>query len=199
MKKKYNFLFIIQTIIMKDNYKNLPGIYKTAISANADLFRPSYLEDSAFLPDIRMEREDINIFTKSIIPRMIKITEKAFPSLKQQTEIIRTLKKYYYKKYPNNKYHTKNYKCKRLGHHLTFYPNWVVDPCPWHEYFPSDAQMSINKNNVNNIISKANLEEQMNLSFDYCQFCPQWEHIWINLTREKINEYDKKRKARLPV
>lgn len=108
---------------MKDNYKNLPGIYKTAISANADLFRPSYLEDSAFLPDIRMEREDINIFTKSIIPRMIKITEKAFPSLKQQTEIIRTLKKYYYKKYPNNKYHTKNYKCKRLGHHLTFYPN----------------------------------------------------------------------------
>lgn len=45
-KENYNFTFVIQMVIMKDNYNEMAEILKFAIENNADIFWPSYLEET---------------------------------------------------------------------------------------------------------------------------------------------------------
>ena len=76
LKKKYKFIFIIQTIIMKENYKQMPQLLNYAIDSDTNLFWPSYLEDAINLPEVRLSCEEINDFKNNIIPKMKEIINK---------------------------------------------------------------------------------------------------------------------------
>jgi len=191
-KRKNNFIFIIQTIILKDNFKNLPEIFKVAIDNKADLFWPSYLEDAHFLPEIRMREADIKYLKENIIPEMKRIVEKKFKSASHREKLIDTLNRYYSIKYDDYCYHDKTLKCALLGRHWTFYPGGVVDPCPGHEYFPSKYQQTVNLKTVAQIFSLENIKKNSSLSFDYCQYCPHGEHIGLNLKEQEFNEHSSK-------
>lgn len=65
-KEKRDFIFIVQTVVMKDNYTELPQILEFAINNNANLMWPSYMEDAINLPGVRMEKEDINILKSNL-------------------------------------------------------------------------------------------------------------------------------------
>lgn len=184
MKEKYKFILILQTIIMRDNYLFLPEILSKAIEMNADFFWPSYLEDAKNLPEVRMESKDIDGFCKNIKPKLKEVLKK-----NGYEYLIDNVNKLYDKKYIDYIYHDKDYRCPLLGRHLTFYPNGVTDPCPGHEYFSSDAQKNYNDIGIENIISKKNLSDNKEYSFEYCQFCPQGEHVGFCFHNEEIDEH----------
>jgi MoaA/NifB/PqqE/SkfB family radical SAM enzyme len=186
LKEKYNYILILQTIIMRDNYTTIPQILKKAIDMNADFFWPSYLEDAFYLEDIRMRPEDIEIFCEEIKPQMKEIlTNNGYSFLVDRVDKI------YSEKYLDYIYHKDKYDCPLLGRHLTFYPNGVVDPCPGHEYFSSDAQVNIIEEGVENVVSEKNLESNKNHMFEYCQYCPHGEHVGFCFHEKEISEHSK--------
>ena len=54
LKLKYNFIFIVQSVMMNDNYNQIDKILDLAIKSHADKFWPSYLEDAINLPEARL-------------------------------------------------------------------------------------------------------------------------------------------------
>lgn len=96
-KEKRDFIFIVQTVVMKDNYTELPQILEFAINNNANLMWPSYMEDAINLPGVRMEKEDINILKSNIIPKMKDIVNKYIFEEEKKKDIIYNLNEYYKK------------------------------------------------------------------------------------------------------
>lgn len=74
--ENHPFLFIVQTVVMSENYRELPDILEFAIENKADTVWPSYMEDAVNLPEIRMEKNDIKILKNEIIPQMKKLIER---------------------------------------------------------------------------------------------------------------------------
>lgn len=192
LKKKYKFIFIVQTIIMKDTYKEMDKILSLAIDYKANLFWPSYLEDAINLPDIRMVENEIKDFKNNVIPKMKSvIMSKKFN--KNLTErLLKSLDKYYNDGVKNYIYHEEGINCYWAGHHFTFYPNGIIDPCPGHEYFKSDYQYKIDYKEIDEFMKIENLQKVEHICFDYCKYCPQGMHHEISFMDEDFNEHDSK-------
>ena len=190
IKKKYKFIFIIQTVIMKDNYKQIPELLKFAIDNDANLFWPSYLEDAVNLPGIRLTQEEIDDFKKNIIPIMKKIIDDKIEDKNIKTNINRSLDSYYNDGTNLYEYHKLNEKCHWLGKHFTFYPNGIVDPCPGHEYFKSSYQYKINYEEIDNFMRLENLDKYKNVCFNYCKNCPQGVHHEIPFMPKSFHEHN---------
>lgn len=184
MKEQYDFILILQTIIMRDNYFSLPEIMSKAIDIHADFFWPSYLEDAKNLTDICMRPRDIDDFCKNIRPKLKEVLKE-----NGYDYLLKTVDKIYDKKYQDCIYHDKNYKCPLLGRHLTLYPNGIADPCPGHEYFFSKAQKNYNEVGIEKIINKKNLLNNKKYCFKYCKFCPQGEHVGFCFHEKEIDEH----------
>lgn len=95
LKKEYNFVFIFQTVIMKDTYKQLPQLLNLAIEYNANLFWPSYLEDAFNLPEIRLTKEEIKDFKENVIPKMKNIISSQNYSKTLKRKLLNSLDNYY--------------------------------------------------------------------------------------------------------
>lgn len=184
------FIFIIQTVIMKTNYKYIPKIFEIALKNRADLFWASYLEDAVHLDEIRMSTDDIHDFKTNIIPLMQKTADKY--DLENIKSLHSSLKGYYNDFFLDYKYHKKGQSCSWIGNHFTFYPNGRIDPCPGHEYFRSNYQWKIDYNNIEEFVSLENLHKYRGLCFNYCQFCPQGIHHEVYLTNKFFHEHSKK-------
>lgn len=193
IRKQRNFIFIMQSVIMKNNYREIPDIFELALENEADMFWPSYLEDAINLDSIRLSSKDIEIFKSRIIPYMKEkvISNKKYNKIKES--IFEDLEKIYNQSYPDYIYHQENnYSCPWPGKHFTFYPNGVIDPCPGHEYFKSEYQWKIDYNNIEDFFTKENISKNTMIQYDYCKYCPQGEHKAINLTCNKFHEHAKK-------
>lgn len=192
MKEKYNFIFIIQTIIMKDSYKELPQLLEFAIENKVNLFWPSYLEDAINLPEIRMQKEDINNFKKEIIPKMEKIIKEKIKNKEIAENIYNSLNNYYNDEIEEYVYHKDGENCHWTGNHFTFYPNGTIDPCPGHEYFKSKYQYKIDYENIDEFMKEENLKKCSNTCYDYCKYCPQGVHREISFMSPKFHEHNRK-------
>ena len=192
LKNKYKFIFIIQTIIMKDNYKQMPELLNYAIDNKANLFWPSYLEDAINLPEIRLSSEEITDFKINIIPKMKKIIDDRVEDDNIKKNIIRSLNSYYNDGTELYRYHKNNEICHWSGKHFTFYPNGTVDPCPGHEYFKSKYQYKINYEKIDDFMKMENLNKYKNICFEYCKYCPQGVHHEISFMPISFNEHDSK-------
>lgn len=192
LKKKYKFIFIMQTIIMKDTYKEMDKILELAIDSEVNLFWPSYLEDAINLPDIRMTEEEIKDFKNNIIPKMknIILSKKLHNDLTDK--LLDSLDKYYNDGIENYIYHDEGFNCHWAGQHFTFYPNGIIDPCPGHEYFKSDYQYKIDYKKIDDFMKIENLQKNSNVCFDYCKYCPQGKHHEISFMDDNFNEHDSK-------
>ena len=190
LRNKYKFIFIIQTIIMKDNYKQMPELLNYAIDKNVNLFWPSYLEDAINLPEIRVSSEEINDFKNNIIPRMKKIINDRVVDDNIKENIIRSLNSYYNDGTELYKYHKNNENCHWSGKHFTFYPNGTIDPCPGHEYFKSEYQYKINYEEIDEFMKLENLNKCKKICFEYCKYCPQGVHHEISFMPVSFNEHD---------
>lgn len=189
-KNRESFIFIIQTVIMKTTYKQIPQIFELALKNNADLFWASYLEDAIHLDEIRMEPENINEYKAVMVPAMKRIA-KQFKRV--NIGLVQTsLDGYYKDPYPNYLYHKTGENCSWIGNHFTFYPDGRVDPCPGHEYFQSEFQWKIDYNNVEDFITLENLCKYRGEHLDYCQYCPQGVHQEVCLRPEPFHEHSKK-------
>ena len=192
LKEKYKFIFIIQTIIMKDTYKQMPELLNFAIDNKANLFWPSYLEDAVNLPDIRMNEEEIEDFKENIIPEMQKIIVDIVKDAEIVDNIENSLSSYYNDGTNLYEYHKKGENCHWAGKHFTFYPNGTVDPCPGHEYFKSDYQYKIDYDRIDDFMKLDNLNKCKDICFDYCKYCPQGVHHEISFMPITFNEHDSK-------
>ena len=194
LKQKYKFIFILQTVIMKENYKEIPNILKLAIDAKADLFWPSYLEDAINLPDVRLNKEEILDFKKNVIPKMEQIIINENFDKRLEKRLLSSLKKYYENEYEDYIYHKKNCGCHWIGSHFTFYPNGIIDPCPGHEYFKSKYQFKIDYDYIDEFMSIDNLERTKKEieCFDYCKYCPQGEHRELSFVVDEFHEHSSK-------
>lgn len=193
IKQKRDFVFIVQSVIMNNNYKEISDILKFAIEHKADMYWPSYLEDAINLEPIRMGKNDIEEFRNTVIPKMIMCIKNNKDYLKGDLDYIyEDIKKLYNKDYDGYIYHDSNVTCPWPGKHFTFYPDGIVDPCPGHEYFKSKYQWEVDYNNIDEFFTKENLEKNMFTQYDYCKYCPQGEHKAIRLTRNLHHEHGKK-------
>ena len=188
VKKDNDFVFIIQSVIMKDNYLEIADIFKFAVEHNADMYWPSYLEDAINLDTIRLTQKDIKEFRKKVIPKMKEIIKNS-RKFDNVEEIINDIEKIYNETYKNYIYHNSNTRCPWPGKHFTFYPEGIVDPCPGHEYFESKHQWKIDYNNIEEFFTKENLEKNMLIQYDYCKYCPQGEHKAVCLTKRLYHEH----------
>ena len=166
LKKKYKFIFIIQTIIMKENYKQMPQLLNYAIDSDTNLFWPSYLEDAINLPEVRLSCEEIDDFKNNIIPKMKEIINKKVVDDNIKNNIMKSLDNYY--------------------------NDGTVDPCPGHEYFKSKYQYKINYDEIDEFMKLENLNKCKNICFDYCKYCPQGVHHEISFMPVSFNEHDSK-------
>lgn len=192
LKEKYKFIFIIQTIIMKDTYKQIPKLLNFAIDNKANLFWPSYLEDAVNLPDIRMNEKEIEDFKKNIIPEMRRIIANKIKNEEIVNNIEKSLSSYYNDGTNLYEYHKKGENCHWAGEHFTFYPNGTIDPCPGHEYFKSNYQHKINYDKIDDFMKLDNLNKCKDICFDYCKYCPQGVHHEISFMPVKFNEHNSK-------
>ena len=192
LKKKYKFIFIIQTIIMKENYKQMPELLNFAIDNDANLFWPSYLEDAINLSDIRLSKVEINDFKENIIPRMRKIIDNKIKDSDIKNNIKQSLNFYYNDGTNLYEYHKQKENCHWTGKHFTFYPSGVIDPCPGHEYFKSEYQYKINYEKIDNFMNLENLNKCKNICFDYCKYCPQGVHHEISFMPKTFYEHNSK-------
>lgn len=192
LKQKYQFIFIIQTIIMKDSYKELPKLLEFAIDNNANLFWPSYLEDAVNLPEIRMNQEEIKKFKQEIIPQMKKIVKEKIKNKEILKNIEISLDSYYNDGIEEYIYHKDKENCHWAGNHFTFYPNGIIDPCPGHEYFKSQYQYKIDYENIDEFMKIENLKRHSNTCYEYCKYCPQGVHHEISFMPQNFHEHNKK-------
>lgn len=192
LRKKYKFIFIIQTIIMKNNYKQMPDLLNYAIESNVNLFWPSYLEDAINLPEIRLSEEEINDFKINVIPKMKRIIEEKIDDENIKHNIEKSLNSYYNDGTNLYEYHKDNENCHWGGKHFTFYPNGIIDPCPGHEYFRSEYQYKIDYKNIDDFMKLENLNKCKSVCFDYCKYCPQGVHHEISFMPKSFNEHDSK-------
>ena len=192
LKDKYRFIFILQTIIMKENYQQMPEILEYAIDNKANLFWPSYLEDAINLDEIRLSEEQINDFKVNVIPKMKYVISKKIKDNKIRDNIECSLNSYYNDGTKLYQYHNENENCHWSGKHFTFYPNGIVDPCPGHEYFKSEYQYKINYDKIDEFMTLENLNKCKNVCFDYCKYCPQGVHHEISFMPKTFNEHDSK-------
>lgn len=192
LKEKYKFIFIIQTVIMKENYRQMPDLLNYAINNKADLFWPSYLEDAINLPDVRLSEEEIDDFKKTIIPKMKKIIEDRITDNDIKYNIELSLDSYYNDGTNLYEYHKDHKSCHWAGNHFTFYPNGVIDPCPGHEYFKSKYQYKINYEEIDDFMKIENLNKCKDICFDFCKYCPQGVHHEISFMPKTFNEHNSK-------
>lgn len=192
LKEKYNFIFIIQTIIMKDTYKQMDKILDVAIDSGVNLFWPSYLEDAVNLSDIRMTKLEIDDFKENIIPKMKDVILSKKLNKSMEDKLLKSLDTYYNDGIEDYIYHEDGFNCHWAGQHFTFYPNGVIDPCPGHEYFKSEYQYKIDYNDIDDFMKLENLEKVKNVCFDYCKYCPQGCHHEISFMDDNFNEHDSK-------
>lgn len=190
LKEKYNFIFIVQTVIMKDNYKQIHSLLEFAIDNKANLFWPSYLEDAVNLPDIRMGENEIKDFKENVIPEMRQIVNKKLTNCEIIQNIEQSLNKFYNDGTYLYEYHKKGQNCHWAGQHFTFYPNGVIDPCPGHEYFKSKFQHKIDYDKIDDFMQLSTINQFKNVCFDYCQYCPQGVHHEISFMPINFNEHN---------
>jgi MoaA/NifB/PqqE/SkfB family radical SAM enzyme len=172
-KERNNFRFIIQTVIMRQNYKEMPELLEFAIKNNADIFWLSYLEDILNLPEVRMEKADVKIFKNEIIPKMKEIIEKYVHKTELKERLQNFLDKYYENEFDGYIYMgDKKFHCHWLGRHLTFYTNGTVYPCPPHEYFSSKGQHKVDYSLIDDFLTLDNLKKNINSYSEHCKYCP---------------------------
>lgn len=187
--KSRKFMYIMQTIIMKNNYREIPDLLSFAIDNGCDRFWPSYLEDACNLPGIRMLPELVKEFRGNVIPKMQQVIQQKIVDKEKAKELIEAAGGYYDNPFDNYIYHAPNEYCKWSGSHFTFYPNGTVDPCPGHEYFSSPYQFHIDYDNIDEFMTLDSFKKWEGLVFDYCQYCPQGKHREINLGAKEIHEH----------
>lgn len=181
IRPEEGFTFIIQTVIMKGNYFELPKLLEFSIQNNADYFWPSYLEDAVNLPDVRMNKEDIIIFRKNIVPKMKDVVDNNIPNLALRENLKLCIDKYYYDEYDGYIYHNDKFDCDWLGRHITLYPNGTVYPCPGHEYFSSDCEDQLNYDSIDDYLTLDTMEKNRQRQSEHCMYCPQGVHQELKL------------------
>ncbi len=191
-KENNDFIFIVQSVIMKDNYTEISAIFKFAMEHNADMYWPSYLEDAVNLETVRLTQKEIDDFRSTVLPRMEACVRQSEKSAKIKERITKEIDLIYKKTYPNYVYHDSNIACPWPGRHFTFYPDGIVDPCPGHEYFQSDYQWKIDYDRIEDFFTMDNLEKYMFVQYEYCKYCPQGEHKGICLADQVFHEHSKK-------
>lgn len=190
-KEQKEFVFIVQSVIMNDNYHEIADIFKFAMEHNADMYWPSYLEDAVNLEKIRLTEDEIDEFKETILPKMAEYVRNFDKYKGYENRIIEDINKIYNKKYENYIYHDSNIACPWPGRHFTFYPDGIVDPCPGHEYFKSKYQWKIDYNEIESFFTLDNLEKYMFVQYDYCKYCPQGEHKGVCLAERLFHEHSK--------
>lgn len=189
LKLKYNFIFIIQSVIMNDNYNQIDKILNLAIKSHADKYWPSYLEDAINLPESRLSINQINDFRECVKP---KIKEVLLNNNLNNGNNLQNLEDIYKETYSNYVYHDDNFNCIHKGNHLSFFPDGRIDPCCGFEYICDKERMYIDYNKIESILTTDFMESLSKRKIEYCKYCPQGLHRELLLRDNDFHEYSGK-------
>lgn len=180
-RKYHNFTYIVQTLIICNNFREMPSLLKFAIKMKADYFWPTYLENAICLPEVRMTKMDIVEYKKVVVPEMINVISESEIDCNLMTIALETLQKHYYNEFDDYIYHDDDYICNWLGRHITFYPNGTVYPCPGHEYYSSKYEKKFDYMSCSLEDFASFLKSVKGKRIEFCKFCPQGEFGDIQL------------------
>lgn len=168
------FSYIVQCVVMRDNYSELPDILRYAIDTGADYMWPSYMEDAINLPKIRMTEGDIVDYRNRIIPIMFEIVENMDVDKETKQHNLLALQRHYKNHFAGFIYHPEeNFCCEWQGRHITFYPNGTIYPCPAQEYFKSIYEKKISYSELDDFFTEKMLLSNKGNKLEQCKYCPQ--------------------------
>ncbi|MGN6715270.1 radical SAM protein [Anaerocolumna jejuensis] len=191
-KSTRKFLFIIQTIIMKDNYKEIPDILRVAINVKADIFWPSYLEDAQNNNEANLDEEDILDFTENVLPKMKHCFEKSIENKSIASANIKNCDKLFKPDSLRNDfsmgiYHHGPYDCKLLNRYACLHVNGNLTPCTRYEYNPGEIYFKFTgTDSLKEFFAQCKKPVE-----EYCKYCPEGEHIGFDFSNNDIDEYSK--------
>lgn len=189
-KETNNLIFIVQTVLMKQSFEDLPQILDFAIKNKADRLWPSYLEDAHNLPSIRMSNVDVEIFNTKTISEMRDVISRSTDlSENVKKNLYISITQYFDADYTDGIYHRDGKPCFWKGRHFSFYPDGRVDPCPGHEYFTSSFQHKIDYDRIEDGMDIMQEETE---KFSYCRYCPQGVHKELILSDIAFHEHSRK-------
>ena len=187
LKLKYNFIFIVQSVMMNDNYNQIDKILDLALKSHADKFWPSYLEDAINLPEARLSEEQVESFIKDIKPKMNRVLKNN--NLDKQKN-MQSLDDIYKENYSDYIYHSEDFKCYHIGNHISFFPDGRIDPCCGFEYICDKERIYVDYNKIEEILTTEFMGNLAKRKIEYCKYCPQGLHKEFLLRNNDFNEYD---------
>lgn len=191
-KATRKFLFIVQTIIMKENYKEIPDILRVAIKSKADVFWPSYLEDAQNNIEANLDEEDILDFTENVIPRMKHCFEECIENKSLASANIQNCNKFFKpdslrKDFSMGIYHHALCNCNLLNRYACLHVNGNLTPCTRYEY--DTGEINFKFTDIDSL--KEFFAQDKKPAEEYCKYCPEGEHIGFDLSSSDIDEYSK--------
>ncbi len=187
------FSVVLQTIISKANYRELPALLKLAIENGFSALATSYLEDAYRHPEVQMTVPDIREFQEEVIPQMRAIVETVPLTLKARNRNIMTLKTYFspelntLENWARGIYRPTGYSdCGQPQKFLLLYPGGSAAPCYGFEYIRAQEFMdSTLTKTTGEVINGSKFKNFAETSFDFCHYCPVGLHQWLDLSMNK--------------
>lgn len=185
------FSAILQTIITKVNFRDLPRLLKLAIENKFSAFATSYLEDAYRHPEIQMSTQDIHAFHEDVIPELLSIMDSypLTPSARQRN--MKTLQSYFspeintIKNWAQGIYRPLGQSdCGQPGNFLLMYPGGAAAPCYGFEYtHVKDLMDTTLDKAIGDVINGGKFRAFTKTSFDFCHYCPIGFHLWLDLSQ----------------
>ena len=175
---------IMQTIICRVNYSGIPRLLDFAIDNHFHYLWTSLLEDAINLPQIRMTRDNIEVFNNITIPaikeRSSRLLEKDRDFFLQSADRL-----FHYPEYADGIYHDKDFShCHLLGNLFIAFPDGKIGYCSGYDYF-SDTEEEFTKGFFNHL----NIDKQIEIMHKFCKYCPHGKHVSLQLREAKYKPF----------
>lgn len=168
-------ILIMQTIVSKVNYEDLPYILEYAYLKRFHYMWISLLENAKDLEQIRMADEDIDKYNNEIIPQLQNIIKNnCVDNYKENCKILSSNKMQKY--YSKGLYKLNEYNCPFIKKFYLLYPNGDLGYCPGYEYFSGEKT-----NFFFDRLDKINYERIKAFLKEKCFYCPHGMHISLKI------------------
>lgn len=177
----------LQTLLMKNNYKELPKLLQKAISSKFNTISTSYYISVKPQKTILMNKFDIQIFKNDISKQLLDIMKKSDISSENLIINQKKIKSFFQFDDINlddiekGIYRAKEENCKEKNKFI-IYPNGNLVPCVGFDY-------CMDSKYTTNIFKDKRVEENLDEIFeefwgeshDICTRCANGKQIWLNL------------------
>ena len=177
----------LQTVIMKENYLELPSMLEMAIKSGFDSFSTAYYISNNCDENLIMGEKEIERFNLEVKPAIEKVLKKYIHDYKKRRSNIEKLDEFFvFNKVSKEELHNGIYRPKGENcndyRKIAIYPNGDIAPCLAFDY-RMERKFMRNINTINNFDIKNNESffGKWSEGYDMCRRCSSGHQIWFDL------------------